>query len=110
MYSKMNQSTKSIVSQVMKGAIARIVLEDSTAVYNKTILVLNNKITLVEECRSLETDEHLKRPTTKVISKSEALSLCDKYRVETIIDIVDDETKEDHLDSAIEIKEGVYEY
>jgi Mg/Co/Ni transporter MgtE len=110
MFTNINPSSKAIVSQVKQGKIARILTENATANFEKLILVLNNTITLVEECRSKSTDEHLKKPIVKSISKADAIAICEKYRAEQIIDFVDESYVEDYVDSIVEMKEGVYEY
>lgn len=110
MFNSVNQSSKAIISQVKNGKIAHISLETETAHYHKLILMLDNQLTLVEECRSNETNEHLKKPLVKSISKEQAISICENHRAETLIEFVDEDVQDDYIDSIIELKEGIYEY
>lgn len=102
-------SSNAVVSQIMQGAVAQIIsIENSGAVYIKTIIALNNKVVLSDECRSVYTDEHLKKPTVKSVPKSKVLSLVDQYIDEIVI--ADDDVRNDYVDLVVEIKQGEYEY
>lgn len=110
MFENMNKSEKEIISQVVRGGIARVINDHRVSTVEKTLLVKDNKIILVQQCRSRNTDEHLREPIAKQISKAQALKVCEQMVKESIVYFVDDDCVEVYHETVDEINQKQYEY